>query len=144
VLGVCGGLQMLGERLDDPAGVDGGAAGLGLLALRTTFAAEKATRETTARFGALPAPWSALSGLRVSGYEIRHGETVALDGGAVLEPGLGFAAGAVLGVYLHGLFEQPAFVEALLGVGPARSLDEELDRLADAVEPHLDVEELLA
>ena len=135
---------MLGERIDDPAGVDGGAAGLGLLPLRTTFAAEKATRRTTTRFGALGAPWRALSGLAVSGYEIRHGETVAVAGGAVLEPDLGFAAGAVLGVYLHGLFEEPAFVRALLGAGPLRSLDEELDRLADAVEPHLDVEELLA
>jgi adenosylcobyric acid synthase len=144
VLGICGGLQMLGERIDDPAGVDGGAAGLGLLPLRTTFAAEKATRRTTTSFGALGAPWRALSGLAVSGYEIRHGETVAVAGGAVLEPDLGFAAGAVLGVYLHGLFEEPAFVRALLGAGPLRSLDEELDRLADAVEPHLDVEELLA
>jgi cobyric acid synthase len=49
----------------------------------------------------------------------------------------------VLGVYLHGLFEQPQFVRALLGVAPARSLDEELDRLADAVEPHLQVDRLL-
>jgi adenosylcobyric acid synthase len=143
VLGVCGGLQMLGERIKDPAGVDGSAVGLGLLALRTTFLADKATRRTPARFGALGAPWAALSGLDVEGYEIRHGTTVALDGGAVLGEDLGFASGHVLGVYLHGLFEQPRFVRALLGAAPARSLDEELDRLADAVEPHLEVDRLL-
>jgi adenosylcobyric acid synthase len=143
VLGVCGGMQMLGERIEDAAGVDGSAVGLGLLALRTTFAAEKATRRATARFGALDAPWAALRGLEVTGYEIRHGTTVSLDGPAVLGDDLGFAAGPVLGVYLHGLFEQPDFVRALLGVAPARSLDEELDRLADAVEPHIDVDHLL-
>jgi adenosylcobyric acid synthase len=143
LLGICGGLQMLGERIDDPEGVDGSAGGLGLLALRTTFAREKATRRTTATFGAIGEPWSALASMEVSGYEIRHGDTVALDGGTVLAPDLGFVAGPVLGVYLHGLFEQPAFVRALLGAAPGRSLDEELDRLADAVEPHLDVDALL-
>jgi adenosylcobyric acid synthase len=143
VLGICGGLQMLGERIDDPAGVEGSAVGLGLLALRTTYAEQKATRRTTATFGELDEPWAGLGGVEVSGYEIRHGETVALDGPAVLERDLAFAAGSVLGVYLHGLFEQPAFVRALLGAAPGRSLDEELDRLADAVEPHLDVEALL-
>jgi adenosylcobyric acid synthase len=143
VLGVCGGMQMLGERIEDLAGVDGSAIGLGLLALRTTFAAQKAARPTTARFGAPVEPWAALRGVQVSGYEIRHGTTVSLDGPAVLGDDLGFAAGPVLGVYLHGLFEQPEFVRALLGVAPARSLDEELDRLADAVEPHLQVDRLL-
>jgi adenosylcobyric acid synthase len=143
VLGICGGLQMLGERVDDPAGVEGGAVGLGRLPLRTTFAPQKATRRTTARFGELGEPWAALSGLEVRGYEIRHGETVALDGPAVLEPDLGFVAGPVLGLYLHGLFQQPAFARALLGAAPERSLDQELDRLADAVEPHLDLEGLL-
>jgi adenosylcobyric acid synthase len=143
VLGVCGGMQMLGERIEDPAGVDGSAIGLGLLVLQTTFAAEKAARRRRARFGALSSPWAALSGLEVEGYEIRHGSTVSLDGDAVLGDDLGFASGSVLGVYLHGLFEQPAFVRALLGVAPSRSLDEELDRLADAVEPHLEVDRLL-
>jgi len=143
VLGVCGGMQMLGERIEDPAGVDGSAAGLGLLALRTTFSAHKATRPARARFEAMAEPWAALSGLDVDGYEIRHGATVSLDGAAVLGGDLAFASGAVLGVYLHGLFEEPRFVRALLGVDLARSLDEELDRLADAVEPHLEVDGLL-
>ena len=143
VLGVCGGMQMLGQRIEDLAGVDGSATGLGLLALRTRFLAEKATRPARARFGALDEPWAALSGLEVEGYEIRHGTTLCLEGEPVLGEDLGFAAGRALGVYLHGLFEQPAFVRAVLGVAPARSLDEELDRLADAVEPHVEVDRLL-
>ena len=140
VLAICGGLQMLGAAIDDPAGVDGGARGLGLLPIRTSFAAEKATRATAARFAELAAPWAALSGMEVAGYEIRHGRT---EGTSVLGDGLGFAHGAVLGVYLHGLFEQPAVVRALLGCAPHRCLDARLDDLADAVEPHLDVDRLL-
>ena len=104
------------------------------------FGAAKTTRHTTARFGELAAPWSALSGLEVSGYEIRHGHTT---GEAVLGDGLAFVDGPALGVYLHGLFEQPDFAEALLGRAPDRSLDARLDELADAVEPHLDPDALL-
>jgi adenosylcobyric acid synthase len=142
VLGICGGLQLLGHAIEDPAGVEGAADGLGLLDVRTTLEREKLTRRTAARFGPIGGPWSALAGLDVDGYEIRHGRTHGT--GAVLGGDLGFASGPVLGVALHGLFEQPSFVRAVLGAAPERSLEAELDRLADAVEPHLDVDALLA
>jgi adenosylcobyric acid synthase len=143
VLGICGGLQMLGEEIVDRAGVDGTSRGLGLLPLRTEFGAAKRTRLSESRFGHLDPPWAALSGLAVSGYEIRHGTT----GGPVAEAlpdGLGFVSGPVLGVYLHGLLENPEVVSRLLGIASLRSLDEVLDELADAVEPHLDVDRLEA
>ena len=140
VLGICGGLQLLGDAIEDPAGVDASTDGLGLLPVRTRFETAKTTRHTTARFGELPAPWAALSGRDVRGYEIRHGHTT---GDAVLGDGLGFVCGRVLGVYLHGLFEQPDFAAALLGSAPPRCLDAQLDDLADAVEPHLDPDALL-
>ena len=50
MLGICGGLQMLGEALIDPHGVDGNAPGLGLLPLVTLFAADKTVRHTHSRF----------------------------------------------------------------------------------------------
>jgi adenosylcobyric acid synthase len=145
VLGICGGLQMLGEALVDRAGVDGSAPGLGLLPLRTEFGAAKRTRRSESRFGDLDPPWHVLSGLPIAGYEIRQGATVAT--GAVAEAlpeGLGFVAGSVLGVYLHGLLEDPDVVSRLLGVPSLRSHDEVLDELADAVEPHLDLDRLEA
>ncbi len=52
VLGICGGYQMLGERLRDPLGVESPTAetpGLGLLPARTTFVPEKRTRRVRAR-----------------------------------------------------------------------------------------------
>jgi adenosylcobyric acid synthase len=144
VLGICGGMQMLGRQIEDPDRIEGAATGMGLLPLVTRLALDKTARSTHARFGNLPQPWASLCGLEVSGYEIRHGHSQPLDGAvAALDADLGFVNGRFLGVYLHGLFEQPHFVTALLGSGPDRSLQDELDRLADAVAEHLDIDQLL-
>jgi adenosylcobyric acid synthase len=144
VLGICGGLQMLGSELADPAGVDGDGAGLGLLPLRTTFERDKLVERVDVRLSpALDGRWAALAGLQVSGYEIRHGRTVA-TGPAVeaLPGGRGWARGAVLGVTVHGLFESEPVVAALLGRAPARSLDAAIDDLTDGVVAALDIEQV--
>jgi adenosylcobyric acid synthase len=144
VLAICGGMQMLGERIEDRAGVDGTADGLGLLPLQTVFTASKQTKQTSTRFHPLPEPWAALSGKKFNGYEIRHGQTETT--GAVAEAlpaGRGFVAGPVLGIYLHGLFEQPELVSAFFGHPPARTLEQAFDELADAVEANLDLAAIL-
>ncbi|WP_456477187.1 cobyric acid synthase [Oceanithermus sp.] len=141
-LGVCGGLQLLGREVQDPEGVEGAARGLGLLELATTMDPSKTVRRTRGRFGALEGYWAPLAGLEVGGYEIHHGHSRA--GGAtreVMAGGLAFARGNVLGVYLHGLFEDPAVQRALFGRAAA-GLEREFDRLADALEEHLDVERI--
>jgi adenosylcobyric acid synthase len=144
VLGICGGMQMLGERIEDPAGVDGSAQGLGLLPIATTFAREKRTEKIATRFRVLAEPWAALSKKPLSGYEIRHGQSDATAPVAeALPDGLGFAKRSVLGVYPHGLFEQPELLAALFGAAPARSLERAFEGLADAVEEHIDLDALL-
>jgi adenosylcobyric acid synthase len=140
VLGICGGLQMLGERLRDDANVDGSADGLGLLPLQTTFAREKLTRHTEARFATdIDGAWAPLAGLQIQGYEIRHGHTepTALLTQALSGAG-GWARGPVLGVALHGLLEDPGVLMALFARTPGRSLHEMLDDLADAVMAGMD------
>ena len=144
VLGICGGLQMLGEALIDVHGVEseGNAPGLGLLPLVTCFEPGKIVRHATQRFGALTGAWSALSNVPVAGYEIHSGRTVqhpamAAKGDVAREVMAGLAwqnvAGNVLGVYLHGLFEDAAVLHALFGAD-ALALDAVFDGLADAVE----------
>ncbi|MBX3653922.1 MAG: cobyric acid synthase [Ramlibacter sp.] len=145
VLGLCGGLQMLGEALIDPHGIDGNDPGLGLLPLVTVFDADKTVRRTQARFGTLAGCWAALSGVALQGYEIHHGQTaqhpaMAAAGdvaSAVIPGGLAWqnAAGNVLGCYLHGLFEDPAVLQALFG-SAAPTLDAVFDGLADYIETH--------
>jgi adenosylcobyric acid synthase len=143
VLGVCGGLQMLGEALIDTQGIDGNGPGLGLLPLVTVFEPGKHVARTRARFGELAGPWAALSHLEVAGYEIRQGRTSQHAGMAAGRPvmagGLGWQddAGNVLGVYLHGLFEQPAVLQALFGA-TAPTLESVFEGLADFVDRHFE------
>jgi adenosylcobyric acid synthase len=140
ILGICGGLQMLGEAISDPAGVDGSRAGLGLLNLATTFSPEKIARKTKTRFSPqLPAAWAHLRGIDVNGYEIRHGSSFPGERLAEALPGgLGFASGSVLGVYLHGLFECDAVLRAVFGSAPAHALEDTFDKLADVVDAAFD------
>ena len=149
LLGVCGGLQMLGEALIDPHGIDGNAPGLGLLPLVTVFEADKTVRRTAARFGPLTGAWSALAGVAVSGYEIHHGQTAqhpamaaagdiacaALTDAQGQPLGWQNRAGNVLGLYLHGLFEDPSAMRALFGHA-VPTLERVFDGLADFVEAH--------
>ena len=154
VLGICGGLQMLGHGLSDPDGVEGTAGavvpGLGLLDLYTRFDADKLLHETRAVFSAdldAAGPWQALAKVPVQGYEIHHGRTgLASDADtagnhtqAVLHDAdgqaLGWCRGRVLGLYLHGLFEDDAVMRALFGA-QAPSLDRVMDGLADYIDQH--------
>ena len=146
VLGICGGLQVLGEALIDTHGIEGNAPGLGLLPLVTAFDADKTVCRTTATFGELGGAWSALSGITAAGYEIHHGQTaqhpaMATQGDIAREviPGLAWqnAAGNVLGCYLHGLFEDPAVLRALFGA-TVPTLETVFDGLADFLEQHVE------
>ncbi|MDU8502328.1 cobyric acid synthase [Pseudomonas syringae] len=149
LLGICGGLQMLGEQVHDPLGLEGAAgssAGLGLLAMSTVLEAEKQLRNVRGRL--------TLEDADVSGYEIHAGVTtgvaleravVQLDDGRC--DGAQSADGQILGTYLHGLFEAPAACSALLrwaGLENVQSVDyhalreRDIERLADLVEKHLD------
>ena len=155
VLGICGGLQMLGEALIDPYGIDGNAPGLGLLPLVTVFGADKTVQHTRTQFDAAMAqrlgPWAALAACPVAGYEIHHGQTqqhpaMAAAGNSafeVLAQGLGWqnAQGNVLGVYLHGLFEDEQVLQAIFGAQLQQqvpTLNSVFDGLADYIEAHFE------
>jgi adenosylcobyric acid synthase len=150
VLGICGGLQMLGEALIDPHGIDGNAPGLGLLPLVTVFELDKTVQRTQCPIRGSPARGRGAFGRdHVSGYEIHHGQTaqhpamaaagdlarVALTGPQAQPLGWQNAAGNVLGLYLHGLFEDPSILQALFGAA-VPTLDSVFDGLADFVEQH--------
>jgi len=147
VLGICGGLQMLGEALIDPHGIDGNAAGLGLLPVVTVFDLDKTVRHRQATFTELNGLWSALSNVAVQGYEIHHGQTAPhaamAAAGDVAKPVMSDAlawqnpAGNVLGLYLHGMFEDPQVLQALFGAS-VPMLDSVFEGLADFIEQHFE------
>lgn len=161
VLGICGGVQMLGESVHDPLGLEGGAAaagahahvaqpaGLGLLPLRTVFSPVKSLKRVQAQWQTRPAAdpgastWACLHGLKVQAYEIHQGQSTWLDGAqaptSVLvdeaRQTIGWQRGNVMGVYAHGLFESTAVMQALFGA-KVRTLDSVLDGLADFIGQH--------
>ncbi|MBO0653196.1 cobyric acid synthase [Streptomyces triculaminicus] len=147
VLGVCGGFQLLGERIEDEVESRAGVVeGLGLLPVRVRFAAEK----TLAR------PVGTALGERVEGYEIHHG-VADVHGGD--EPFLdGCRVGAVWGTHWHGSLESDGFRRAFLrrvaqaagrafvpapDTSFAALREEQLDRLGDLIEEHADTDALL-
>jgi adenosylcobyric acid synthase len=151
VLGLCGGYQMLGKSIADPDGVDGPpgtVAGLGLLDITTTMSGDKSTTRVSGIHCA--------TGAAVEGYEIHLGRS---DGPACARPvlrlnggpdGAGSADGRVQGTYVHGLFTGDGFRKAwLANLGIASTLAYEarietaLDALADHLDAHLDIDQLL-
>ena len=153
LLAVCGGLQLLGGLIADPLGLEGGrpgqSTGLGLLPLRTRFEPTKQLTRVLHHLAGLQGPWAPLAGQVVAGYEIRHGISQPepaddqLVPAFVNAPHLGWQRGAVLALYLHGLFENPAVVHALFGRRPP-PLDAVFDRLADCVDQHFSPGALMA
>jgi adenosylcobyric acid synthase len=142
-LAICGGLQLLGQRISDPHGVEGAAEGLGLLPLVTEFQASKRYDRATHTFGALSGFWSCLSGISFDAYEIRHGSTSGSASApgtgtlqAVLANGGGWQQGEVLALYTHGLLENAQVMRALFGQD-VPTLDDTLEELANFVEEHI-------
>lgn len=171
VFGICGGYQMLGTRLEDPEGNDGGGSlmGLGLLPMRTCFTGEKQrTRRDGTVCSTIPGIYREFCGCRVSGYEIHMGQSVPDGDRAVpflslsafqnVEEGNdGFVLDNVAGTYLHGFFDSEEIREALYtmlcerkGVNPGKKTaanykaykEKQFDLLADAVRVHLDLKKI--
>jgi adenosylcobyric acid synthase len=152
VLGICGGYQMLGQRIADPLGIEGPPgeiAGLGLLEMSTELAGDKVLRAVQG---------SAL-GAALAGYEMHMGVTT---GPATTRPFALLAGnrpdgaispdGRVMGTYCHGLFANTGLRRVLLewlgarsdGHDHAHSVDSALDEIAEDLEQHLDISGLLA
>ena len=125
VIGICGGFQMLGRELNDPLHTESAIPrleGLGLLDTSTTFAPEKVTTQVEAGVAGSGFFLEQASDCRITGYEIHMGRT---ELGAGVRPAFtvlvrsgekGFFPdgavsrdGAVLGTYIHGIFDGDVF-----------------------------------
>ena len=166
VMGICGGYQMLGQLVADPDGVEGSITqlpGLGLLPIHTTMCHEKVTRQVHFQFHN-GSDWSATT---LEGYEIHQGEsrTVPTNGSSTTcLPLVRFADDTTdgcltdhcLGTYVHGILDNPAFIEFLLQAAhvdqaasqPAQPLTTaefknlQYDKLASHIRRHVDIDRL--
>ena len=153
VLGLCGGYQMLGQRIADPEGVEGppsAVPGLGLLAVETVLAGDKRLERVSGQTLADAVPFT--------GYEMHIGRSSGAD---TARPLLCFADGRVdgavsgngrvAGTYVHGLFAGDAQRRAWLGrLGAAAAqnghdaaVEAALDGLAAHLEQYLEVDQML-
>lgn len=151
IAGICGGFQMLGDKLLDPNGIESSYQKLdaiGIFPIQTTLFSEKKTIRTEGNcaikeYGSIP----------LSGYEIHMGQSTALqpiDPFSVLSgenEGCSLHNGQVFGTYLHDVFHNDEFRGIYLnklrmkkGLNPIeRSLrfrqfkENEFNRLADHV-----------
>ena len=166
VMGICGGYQMLGERLFDPEHTESRIpeiAGLGLLNFDVTFHAEKTTVQSHGSVETAGTWLEQHNGLMLDGYEIHSGINdfgegcvpfLRLNGRDEVD-GVTNKTGNVIGTYLHGIFDTGAFWHALVehvrqekGMaaeeGETLTMEEfrrrEYDRLADGVRQNLDMD----
>jgi adenosylcobyric acid synthase len=153
MLGLCGGYQMLGGEIRDPAGIEGPpgtAPGLGLLAVETVLSADKRLE---------PVQGTTQDGISVSGYEMHMGVTQGADCARPFArladgtpEGAVSADGRVIGTYMHGLFcddRQRAAWLARFKAGPSAIgyealIDATLDRLAAHLARHIDLDRLIS
>lgn len=170
VFGVCGGYQMLGERLSDPEGVEAGGviSGMGLIPMDTVFQDAKVRTRVKGRFLELEGPLSGLSGAALEGYEIHMGITTLKEGASKLtelEDGAkadhrkpdGAYCNNVYGTYVHGVFDQEEVTKAIIeALGNKKGVDTsamsgvdfqafketQYDILADQLREHLDMKQI--
>jgi adenosylcobyric acid synthase len=150
ILGICGGYQMLGTHIADPAGIEGPpgeAAGLGMLEVATILGGDKHLVEVTGL---------SADGVAFAGYEMHLGTTTGsaapmLQGADGRPDGAVSADGLVSGCYIHGLFghdaQRAAWLRSL-GAAPAprshdATVEATLDALAAHLETHLDIDGIL-
>ncbi|NOY10460.1 MAG: cobyric acid synthase [Spirochaetes bacterium] len=155
VIGICGGFQMLGKKIIDPDHIESGketARGMGLLDIETVFYKTKQLREIeTVHYP---------SGLSVRGYEIHHGISKITGAKLILGSkehllGASTSDGSIWGTYLHGIFDNDRFRRWFLNtlrekkglkkkdaVTHLYDPDSELDKLAEILKTHLDMDYL--
>lgn len=124
VFGICGGYQMLGERIEDPDFVEGkekNIKGIGLLPVATCFEKEKTRTSVEGHISKLSGMWQSLSGKKVKGYEIHMGKSFFTEKDACSFTKIGGAEEGcvnenVIGTYLHGIFDEEDFREAFIKI----------------------------
>jgi adenosylcobyric acid synthase len=167
-MGVCGGYQMLCEKIIDPLHVESKkeeTAGLGLLKCTTAFAQEKHTTQVKAKVSANTGLLAGLNGKDITGYEIHMGETNSNsytpafkvistpDGPADYPDGTLDNTGNIMGTYIHGLFDNIDFSAGFINclrerygltsvINGIHDKQNYYDELADLIRESLDMEKI--
>lgn len=109
IFGICGGFQMLGEKITDISGAEaeGEYIGMGLIPMETVFETEKVSVRTEGIINDTDGMLSGMSGKSFYGYEIHMGRSRNTD---VIQKGVN----NVYGTYIHGIFDSREVTDALI------------------------------
>ena len=154
VFGICGGFQMLGNRILDPSGAEGtpgsSIRGMELLVIDTQIQEEKVRKQVDAMISFPKGLFESLKDVEISGYEIHMGESVGTESVEGDESNLVFSNGKnVYGSYVHGLFDKGSLsAEILKALGKADSenfsyeefKESQYDILADTIRLNMDMD----
>jgi adenosylcobyric acid synthase len=166
VCGICGGFQMLGERIADLEEVEEGGVirGMELLPVVTELKKDKVRCQVEGKLNELEGIFSVLSGLDYIGYEIHMGQTDFVENEKIrngdtrkVETVVSSSNKNVYGTYVHGIFDKGGIVTAIVNVLAKKKgikiengvfednqsfKEKQYDKLADTLREYLDMEEI--
>lgn len=161
VMGICGGFQMMGEKIKDPHGIESSIKeipGLGILELETVMEKEKNTRQYTGTLANCKGLLAGLDGEKISGYEIHQGVThgdeikVTRDDRVVAV----VKNDNIFATYIHGIFDNEKITRNILNLvrdkkgmslhSEGMTFDEyrmaELDKLEKIMRENIDIDKI--
>ena len=166
VWGICGGYQMLGERISDPEGMEEGGVirGMELLPVVTELKKEKVRCQTEGKINKLEGVFSVLSEVMYTGYEIHMGKTDLVENGKITRKDINSEKAVisvgkknVYGTYIHGIFDKGSIAAVIVqtlaekkGMQIKNGMVEDYesfkakqyDKLADTLREYLNMEEI--
>ena len=166
VWGICGGYQMLGERISDPEGMEEGGVirGMELLPVVTELKKEKVRCQTEGKINKLEGVFSVLSEVMYTGYEIHMGKTDLVENGKITRKDINSEKAVisvgkknVYGTYIHGIFDKGSIAAVIVqtlaekkGMQIKNGLvedyesfkEKQYDKLADTLREYLNMEEI--
>lgn len=136
VFGICGGYQMLGEKISDPQCAEGGGTitGIGLLPVETVLGASKIQCQVSGKIMNSSGIFKSLFGQEYEGYEIHMGQTTPIsnDVSEFTQNGSGYCKNNVWGSYIHGLFDQASIAKEIVSIlAKEKGIDAELSSVVD-------------
>jgi adenosylcobyric acid synthase len=119
IIGICGGFQMLGEKIKDPYGIESEIKeipGLGLLELETVMEKEKNTTQYEGKLSNCTGLLEGLEGEEIKGYEIHQGVTFGNESKVNDEDRIVTVVKGenIFATYLHGIFENEKITRNIL------------------------------
>lgn len=169
VFGICGGYQMLGEKLSDPEGVEAGGEikGMGLLPVTTIFKQSKTRTRVSGIFPKVEGALCPLTGVQLEGYEIHMGESILSEEASAFTQITDHVKNTtkqdgayyhnVYGSYVHGIFDKEEVAKSVVkAIGERKGIDvsqmtgmdfaafkeTQYDKLAEGLREHLDMKKI--